>query len=110
MTSDGAALGLAQARINRYADPRLQIRSVTIRPQVQPDVLFPAVLSAELGDSVAVDWPRAGIMDNYRIEGMQIRVESNAHGAPVWTVDWRLANVLRTPKNSGRSGLSASPS
>ena len=92
LTSDAAALGLAQAHLNRYREPRLELRSVTLRPHAAPDILWPAVLGAELGASVAVEWPTAGIMENYRLEGIELTVFVNDEGAPQWEVIWRLTN------------------
>ena len=74
LTSDPASLSLAAALVVRYAEPLLEVRSLEIRPGVDPDVLYPLVLGLDLGASISINLPLAGIVQEYTVEGIQHEV------------------------------------
>lgn len=54
MTSDGEALAHASWILYISKDPELRFNEMIIRPQKDEDILFPEVLSREIGDRVSV--------------------------------------------------------
>ena len=52
LTSDAAAASLAAALVTRYAEPLLEVRSLEIRPAVDPATLYPLVLGLDLGSAL----------------------------------------------------------
>ena len=93
LTSDPASLSLAAALVVRYAEPLLEVRSLEIRPGVDPDVLYPLVLGLDLGASISINLPEAGIVQEYTVEGIQHEVFVNEAGAPTWGTALRLGRI-----------------
>lgn len=98
--SDEAALGYAQAIVNRYK--QLVIRPVIplleINPAVRPDLLWPLVLGRELGEVITIRRRPPGdgpvLEQKSRIEGISCTCEAGDRpDAHLWTWQWHLAPV-----------------
>lgn len=52
--TDTTALAKANTILTRYAQPRLRVTSITIKPGANPALLFPQVLGRRIGDRITV--------------------------------------------------------
>ena len=108
LTTNAAASGLAQARLSARATPGMELRRLTLRPSIDPAVLYPAILGTDIGASVAVHWDDAdGLMQNYRLEGVEIEVTTTPHGGPTWSATWRLG-IAADPETFWLLGVAGS--
>ncbi len=57
LTSDSEVASMANWLLNRYKQEGTQIRSITLKPQASPNLMWPVVLGLELGDRVTVKVP-----------------------------------------------------
>ena len=88
--STTGASDLATALITRYKDPHLRLDRITITPRVQPETLWPAVLTFDLSQNVTVKRrPESGstqTFDSY-IEGIEHRFSVSKR----WETRYRLS-------------------
>jgi hypothetical protein len=88
--SDAEALGLAQALVVRFAQPSLQIISMTLDGEANPSVIYPEMLGRDLGERVTVRRrPVWGGMIEQISDIQGISIDYAAEGG-VWSVTWRL--------------------
>lgn len=95
--SDDEMLNRAQWILSRQKDPQWHVKSITIDPLIDPDRLWPVVLSAEFGDHIRVrvrptvngvaPIPAAPITADYRIENITLDIDEDQR----WKVKWGLS-------------------
>lgn len=97
-TSDSNSQWMAASLLTKYAQPGLQILSITLDGAANPDLIYPQMLAREIGEVITVirrPPGGAGIINQLSvIQG--IAVSFNAEGAE-WSVTWRLAPIPPTP-------------
>lgn len=84
--SDNDALAHAQWAVDRFADPESRITGLVLKPQRDPDNLYPHALGREIGDRITVKDPTDTVSIVAMIEG----VEHSLAGGE-WTTVWRLS-------------------
>jgi hypothetical protein len=92
LTRDDVVHDLATYMLRRYKDPHMRVSSITIRPQRDPDRLWPQVLGRELGDRITVvRRPPGGgspISGDYHIEAIEHEFDTVS-----WRTTWTLSPV-----------------
>ncbi len=90
-TTDADVLTVAQALRDKYKTPVLRVPAITIRPEQDPDNLWPKVLGYELSTRITLKNSIAGasINTDYYIEGIVHRVSNDRD----WETTWQLSPV-----------------
>jgi hypothetical protein len=79
---------LGEELLAKYSDPHVRINSITVDPRIDPDLLWPIVLSMEIGDTITVErhpGPGDPIRKTCYVEGIQHTLQQR-NGAYRWTV------------------------
>jgi hypothetical protein len=90
---DNQAMDHANWAVQRYAQPLTRILALEVRPQADPNNLWPQVLGREIGDRITVNRrpPGGGSMIS-----KDVIIEGVAHSfkAGLWVTTWQLSPVL----------------
>lgn len=90
MTTDSEALSQAGYFKNKYEEPRLRARSLTIYPGRDPDNLFRKVFSYEIGDRITLRKNEASLDEDYHIEGISHTFNVVSQ---LWKTEWQLGTI-----------------
>lgn len=88
MTTDGEAKDQAEYLLNNYKDPRMRVKSITLKPGGHPDDLFPKALSYDLSTRITVTLSQASLNEDYYIEEVHHRFSAKDR---LWTTEWQLS-------------------
>lgn len=89
ITADTEALSQAQYLLSRFKEPYTRVKKIVIRPDVDPDNLYPKVLSYDIGTRVTIRLNQASIDEDYFIEGIEHRFEPDKP----WQTTWELSKA-----------------
>jgi hypothetical protein len=91
MVSDADALAQAQYLLNRYENPALRVKSITIKPNSDPANLYSKVLGFDLSTRITIKLAQASLNKQYHIEG--IRHDWNVQWAEGLKTTWMLTDA-----------------
>ena len=90
MTRDTEAKDQADFLLSRFKDPELRLRSISVRPQRDPDALFPDVLGFDVSTRIEVQLSASALDADHYIEG----VEHDVRVSPrLWETRWWLSRA-----------------
>lgn len=70
MVNDAEALSQAQYLRTRYAQPVMRCRQIEIRPNQNPDGIYPKALGFDVSTRITIALDQASIRNDYHIEGI----------------------------------------
>lgn len=88
--SDDLSRYAAQFLVSEYAEPLLRISGVTVRPRSDPDILFPVVMTRDLGDTINVEVTPQGVGGPFTQKSVIQRVEHTI-GPLSWETRWTVS-------------------
>lgn len=71
MVSDADALAQAQYLLNRYQQPAMRVRQITIKPNSDQTNLYPKALGYDLSTRITIKLAQASLDKDYHIEGIR---------------------------------------
>jgi len=77
---------MADYILQRQKDAHLIVKAITIRPQADPDDLWPKVLGYDLGTKIYLKHDGAYLDEAYHIEGIQHQIRPQ-----FWETTWWLS-------------------
>ncbi len=92
LTTDAQAYEWAAFEVARYAYPAMRAKSITIRPQNNPDVLYPEVLGFELSTKITLVLTQGSISKDYFIEGIDHAIDFRTG---LWETTWLISDASR---------------
>ena len=99
MQSDAEALAAAQWVLYISREPELRFDQLVIRPEKDPETLFPQVLSREIGDRIIVERQPPGggeqVVRQVFIRGIQHEIRGGGGDGPRWETTWTLQSATR---------------
>ncbi|MDH2429312.1 hypothetical protein [Sphaerisporangium sp. TRM90804] len=94
MQSDAEALAYAQWVLSIAKEPELRFDQLVVRPEADPDELFPVVLGREIGDRILIERQPPGggdlVSREVFIRGVTHEIGAGRGGAPRWETSWPL--------------------
>lgn len=90
MTSDNEALDQANYLKNKYRNPKLRTRTLTIYPGADPDNLMRMVLHYDLGTRITLRKNEASLDEDYHIEGITHNIDKKGG---FMSTQWQLGPV-----------------
>ncbi len=91
--SDELSRYAAQFLVSEYAQPLLRVSGVTLRPRSDPSVLFPIVMTRDLGDTIDISITPQGVGDPFTQHSVIQRVEHTI-GPLAWETRWTISPAL----------------
>ncbi len=91
LTTDSEAADQAAYLLSRYKDPFMRIKALTILPGADAYLLYPKVLSYDIGMRITVQLDQASISRDYIIEA--VSHEWNALNPQMFTTKWQLTDA-----------------
>ena len=90
IAADAEALSQAQYLLSRYKDPALRAKSILIKPDANPTLLWPHILGFDIGTRITLQLAQAVIDTDYHIEGIQHDWDARGN---LWRTKWQLSDA-----------------
>ncbi len=102
MTTDNEALAQAQYLKNKYKDPRLRVKVLTIFPGRDSANLFGKIFSYDIGTKITLRNNESSLAEDYHIEGVRHTFDMEREK---WITQWQLGPIDESFWQLGIAGV-----